>query len=283
MLVHSFHCNPFQLSTACHQWSQKDRSCFQRLLGTVKGVVYDLWVKNPYQLIVENGRELKKNYSTLTRKEVLTASSLILLGINYASALYGLSLYALGKSTFYLGLKMCSPLLQSLAMKIAQVGKGLFIFGCLPSYFLCYAIPHWMIQKVSCASHTMVHFVRQVALWIFCHVIKPFHQYCLSPIARVLSPCFHRFKVVMDCAVSSLTQHVKSVWMKIWVTIFKPFWTKVLAPLCQGISHCFHWTVQTAHALINHLWKGICFCAQWIFDHFLAPIFRLFKHHPRYA
>src|SRR5205085_1100697 len=58
MNVKNIHFNPFALSTAKSAWNNPKSSLASRVCKSVAGAVYDIYVKNPYDLTVGNCKSL---------------------------------------------------------------------------------------------------------------------------------------------------------------------------------------------------------------------------------
>jgi len=69
MVVQNFSYNPFSLTNAQSAWNDQSEACLLRGANAFAEEVYDIYVKNPYDLTINNVKALIKSPSPVTYKD----------------------------------------------------------------------------------------------------------------------------------------------------------------------------------------------------------------------
>ncbi|NNM43979.1 MAG: hypothetical protein HKM07_06515, partial [Chlamydiae bacterium] len=189
--------NPFSLPSACAAWQNPDpdSSLVTRFGKTFSAGMYDIYVGNPYKMVVENTKELNKGWNSLSRLEKAAITTIVSLSSLYTLILYGSTLYLQGKWLLALGSHTSIALVEKIGAIVQKVGLGVFLTGAVPLYGLFYALPKYIITSIPTIAHfayTQITLalkmiaakVAFVAQWTFQHTLAPLWNYVVVPVAK---------------------------------------------------------------------------------------------------
>ena len=91
MAIQSFSYNPFSLTSAQSAWNDQSGSCLLRGAKAFAGGVYDIYVKNPYDLTINNVKALINSPNPVPTKTKIAVVATVAFGTLYTLMLFGRS------------------------------------------------------------------------------------------------------------------------------------------------------------------------------------------------
>ncbi len=276
MNIQNFAFNPFALLTAQNGWQAATNSPLTNLYNGVVNTLYDLYVKNPSDMIVGNVKALTKTAALCSTKTKIAVAATAVFSTLYYLMFFGTTFYFTGQCLFALGTKTNLIPLIKIGAIASKIGNNLFMSGAVPLYALFYALPKFLISSMPKVMNFLNEQITKIAHGVFNHVLRPIWNHFIDPAMRFASD------VVKYCA-SKFEAGLKVTWdaiCKLTETIFKklliPFWNHVIYPTLCGIKDLVHYTGKMFSAALDTLKSKIASSCQWIFQNVLKPFWNDF-------
>ncbi len=253
MSVSSIYYNPFILDTARSAWQDTESSLPKKIVKSIAGATYDLYVQNPYRLTVGNLKTVINNPQAYSTKAKVGIVALAAFSSLYTCMLYGVSIYCGGKALIALGTANGSPLIAKVGGFTKLFGEKVFVTGAVPIYGLFYALPKQIIRSIPKVIEYIAPRVSQVARWVFQNILHPIWDKALSPALRSIGRVLEKAAI----AVNKLVQH-----------IIVPLWNKVIFPALQMLHRGITYIASIASKALYKLADAI----RWTVTNVISPI-----------
>lgn len=302
-IFNGIHLNPFALHTAKNEWETRDRPLPQRVLRASSGVVYDIFLKNPYDITIGNAKTIFVTSKTqYTKIQKAAGAAFILIGALYAFMLYGGTIWYSGTTIVAAGTAVGWTGLKSIGLLIQTIGEKIFLTGAVPVYGLCYLLP----KKIALFLPVMAKFVAKKMAYISRIVLLPVRDKVLVPCLKqglkvvewsqllllrvhhslqaILSP--FREKVLVPC----LKQSIKAIeWTgdflhsahrflgRILTTLFRntvqPLWNTIIKPAARFVEKVILLIIPPIKKALSFLIARVATAAQWVWTNLFIPPF----------
>ncbi len=270
MAVQSFSFNPFALPSVESAWRSGASSPVTRLYKSVTGAIYDLSVKNPYDLTIGNLKTLATapGFSLRTKVAVVAAA---FFGSLCTLMLYGTTFHLLGRGFLACGDKTEVAALTKVGEVVKELGTKLFLGGAVPVYGLFYALPKHIIASLPEIVRSVALKISTVAKWVFQNIIQPFCNaidFVVTKIAMIIKPIVES----IARAMKSIARLIVNVANQIFHYVLSPLWNKILLPGLLKIGNAIEFIATTIRSALKTLVFKIAHMAEWIFSHIIEPI-----------
>jgi hypothetical protein len=276
MSVNNIYYNPVSLETAANTWHNDTSYIPIRFLKTVKSALYDIYVKNPYDLTCGN---LFSSQETTT--QTVAAKFIGVVAVFYSLMLYGITLNLTGSPIAALGDKICFPFLSKTGFAVQKLGEKLFLAGAVPSYGLFYALPKKLIQSIPAAVKfvsnqikVLIDKVGQIATYIFDKVLVPLWRDVIIPALEGIKNAFSWVATKLVKAIEYLFEKIVQVGNFIFEKLLVPLWKDVIIPVLEGIKNAFSWVVTNLGKAIQYLSDKIVQVGNFIFEKVLVSLWK---------
>ena len=263
MNIQKMHYNPFSLTTAIESWNNKAQAIPSKLWKASSGAVYDIYVKNPYDLIVGNIKNLSNPNFTHTTLQKVAACSIIVFSILFVPILYGTTIHLMGKSIAALGTFSGLTALSNTGASVAKIGKNIFMVGAVPLYVLFYEGPKQIISNIPKFMKAVGERVAMAARWIFQNLLAPIWNKVIHPGLKLLGRACVKI-------ADSITMAAR--W--IFQNFLAPIWNKVIHP---GLKLLGRACVKIGEG-ISHLINKVADTAVWLFKNTIVPLWNKVIH-----
>lgn len=255
MSVSAFYFNPFALSHAKRAWNDPEKTLPVKILKTMSGAGYDIFIENPYNLTVGNCKKWKSSDIPLSLTTKISVTATVVLGTCYTLMLYGTSFYLLGKVIALASNKFASPTLLKIGQAVEKVGKNIFLSGAVPLYALFYAAPKHLIQSLPQAAKFAAEKAFYAAKWTFTHVLTPLFERLVAAI-QFLSPYVSNALKFLADKVALASQFV---------------YKNMLIPLLKGLQQAILFAGAKIGIALEAICKGVVQAVRWIFEKYFIP------------
>ncbi len=260
-LLSSLYTNPFSLKDASLAFnSDQKMDLFERGRKTAWGAGYDIFVKNPFELTIANGKKIYQSIGKqdISNTERVAAGMILTVGTMYSLMLYGTTTFTIGHLITLSGKGLI------VGKKIKDLGESIFLSGAVPTYGLFYALPKYTFNAVTRVFNVMVHVIEKATIWTFNHAIKPLWDKVLYPIFKFA----HRTVIKILDLINKAVHTIGKITAWIFNYVIKPLWNKVLYPIFKFA----HRTIIKILDLINKAVHTIGKVRAWIFNHAIKPL-----------
>jgi hypothetical protein len=283
--LNNIHCNPFELQTARSQWTNTEQNFPLRVLRSCSGAVYDIFIKNPYELSIGNGKRLFSSQNTYTKIEKAAGCVIILLGTLYSIILAGAATALAGKGITAAGAGIGISQITTLGKCITSLGERIFLTGAVPLYGGFYVLPHKIFQlssHVICkAANSILKIstkylrflsdkIEIVADWIFSHALLPLWNKVLNPIIKLLNfpKVFSTISKILEFTANKIGKVVD--WE--FNHLLLPFTDKVTVPVLDKVFTAIEWALDTTIDVFQLVYTKVEIVARLAFNSILAPL-----------
>jgi hypothetical protein len=274
MNVQNFSFNPFTLSTARSTWQDPANSSLIKICKTTTAALYDIYVKNPYDLTIGNCMTLIRSTETQSTKIKLAVAAAVAFGSLYTLMLYGTTFHLQGRCLLALGSKSGIATLAKVGDAVKKLGTNFFVAGAVPIYGLFYALPKHIILSLPKIAHFVAAKIAFIAKWMFQNVLQPFWDKIMVPAARVITKTFSFVAAKIGVALKAIGNTIATMSKMVFKYVLKPFWEKALLPVLQSIGHAVHAIASTLGSALKSVGIKIAHTVQWVFQHVIIPFWK---------
>lgn len=247
MAISDFKFNPFALTTAESAWQNQEDSAIKKGCKIASGAVYDIFVKNPYDLTIGNSKTLSNLQATPSRATRISVIATVVLGALYTCMLYGTSLHLQGRCLISVGSRSGLASLVKVGEVVKKVGTQLFLTGAVPVYGTFYALPKYIMHSLPKVIQVLAAKISIVAKWVFENVLYPLWNRVIVPV------------------VKGIADLVSFVAEKVFIHVLKPLWNQVLYPVLKAVATKLASTMEALGRIV----VKVC---EWILSEIIAPL-----------
>ncbi|MEI8124491.1 MAG: hypothetical protein WCG42_01900 [Parachlamydiaceae bacterium] len=256
-----FQYNPLAFHTTRNLWNNNKSSLPIKLPKLILAAAHDIYVKNPYDLIIGNCKNLINSTQPLSIKTKITVSATIAFSSLYTLILYGTAIHLSGRCLLSLGNKTGLNAMSKVGEISKTFGKNVFLAGAVPIYAFVYVVPKHIANSVPKAARLITEKVSFAANWVFKHFIIPIWEKALLPAIQGIVKGLRFVTKKIDCVLKKITDLVTSSAKWIFQHILTPLWNKTILPTLKCIKNAF-----------RSITDKISFAAIWVFKHVITPI-----------
>ena len=267
------HLNPFRLNTAVAAWNQPNKTFFLKAYNSIKGGVYDLFVKNPYELTTGNYRRFfsSENAAKHSKIEKIAIGIIIALSACYTFLLYGITICINAQLLQSLGAIAGSAQIISVAKKINTIGEKIFLCGSVPIYGILYALPKQLLKFIPIACEKIIHIIISILKYVSKKIIVPIWQHILQPILLSIYKVIKWGVTLISKTIQYLANKIMQAATWVFNNVFVPIWKYILHPIIKNTYKAIRWTVSLICNTIQYLVNKIMQAAAWAFNHVIVP------------
>lgn len=268
----NYNYNPFALSTARSAWADKDSSLPTRLFKGMAGAAYDLYAKNPYDLIIGNCEKLlNATEPPSTRTKIAVIATAVFAAL-YTLMFYGTTFHLNGRCLQALGSKTGLAVISKVGEASKALGENLFITGAVPIYGLFYIIPKHIVLTMPKIVHFVAAKVAFAANWVFQHVLAPLWTKVILPTAQIVLKGIHFVATKIGSVLKSISRIVASAANWIFQHVLTPLWEKALLPVLKAVGKVVHFVLSQIGSALHTIGLKIANSAQWMFKNVIVPV-----------
>jgi hypothetical protein len=270
-----FSFNPLALSTTEKAWNKPESSLSTRIYQAASSLVYDIYLKNPYDITIGNCSKLmnaKEPQSTLTKVGVSAAA---VFGSLYTLMLYGATIHILGSSLAALGSRTGYNAIIKAAEATKAVGKNLFVSGAVPIYGVFYALPKHAILALPIYARAAADKIAFAANWTFQNVISPVWDQVVCPALKVLGKQLSYLAKEIGHALSVIAKTVATSAQYVFKNIIVPAWKEVVLPGLKFTGKAIHSAITTIVNSLHILAQETAKAASIVFQKAIVPAFNV--------
>ncbi len=217
------------------------------------GALYDIAVKNPKDLIIGNAQMV---FHASTTQKKITALVLMILGVLYTLALYGLTGCFLGYSIAAFAGWANVPIVAKLGSLIETIGEKLLVASAVPIYGLGVALPKRIIAAFPAFFSFLSKKTETVCLWVFHNVTAPLWKHIAMPpliaVGKAIRWTYLKCRKPIDW-----------ICYRCWTYMMKPVLRVTARVVLKILNNASRLFMETARV------------AGWIFEKILFPPLRL--------
>lgn len=263
MSIQNISYNPFALSTAQTDWADTTTSLLTKASKTTASAIYDIYIKNPYDLTIGNCKTLINSSIQIATRTKIAAAATIAFGSLYTLMLYGASCHLLGSSLLAVGSASGLSILEKVGAAVQALGTNTFITGAVPIYAMLYALPKKILVSLSILAKIVADKIAIVASWTFHNLIQP----TLSVVGDVLRFVGTQIKFVLDILGKTITTIAETTFKY----VIKPFFQKVVFPLLHKFGNVIHFAYRSVSSVLEAIGSKVDLAIQWIFKNVVTP------------
>jgi len=271
MISESFSYNPFSLSTA-HQAYHSTSTPIVKAGKVTIGAIYDIFVKNPYDLTIGNAKTLAQTEKSLSLKTKVGVYATIFFGSCYALMLHGTSIHLQGRALAGAAAKTNLTAIGKVAEVLKEIGKRVFITGAVPVYGLFYALPKYIVLSIPKALTFVATKIAAAAKLIFHHVLHPLWTKVLAPAGHAVLTVIRFVATKIGETLQTMAKIVSTVAKAIFNHVMVPLWKHVIAPMLRGTVHVIKFVATKSSEILKAVSVKVFQASQWVFNHVLAPL-----------
>ncbi len=212
------HFNPLAIKTTQEKWGHTYSSRFEMVKDLSKALKYDLLVKNPHDLIVNNTKNVIFG-DNIKRIKRVAAGAIVALSSIYTTIMYGSFVYSFGSSLRTIAFFTNSNKFQITACAVRDIGSRMIYFGVSPAQFFFYKIPKGILFDFPCLVNNSVG---KISESVFNNFLSPLFKIIKKVIVWNYFQLLMAARVVFDYTSEAFT------WAR--QNIFKPFWKIKVEP-----------------------------------------------------
>lgn len=274
MDVQNFSFNPLTLSTAWSACQNDTYSPLKKIYKTATGAVYDLYIKNPYDLTVGNCKALINSTEQQSTKTKIAIITTVAFSSFYTLMLYGTTFHLQGRCLLALESKTRIATLVKVGEAVKKLGTNLFVAGAIPIYSLFYALPKYTFLSLPKIAQFAAAKISLITHWIFQNILNPLWDKLLVPAAQMIARLFHFVASKIEIALKGIEKAIASLSKMIFKYVLEPLWTYILFPSLKGFANVVHVIVKTFSSAIITLATKMADTIQYIFQNLITPLWQ---------
>jgi len=213
--------NIFSIDTARDRWNQTYSSNFEKATNIVKALEYDLLIRNPYNLTVENTKNIILNENA-SKVERAAAVALVVFAYSYTLMLYSFFIYSIGFSINGIATLTNSKHLTTLAALVDGIAKKTQLLASAPMKFLFYKIPKKIFKTSPVFLNFIIDKVCRVKTFVFDIILIPFFRIVMKVLLWEYLQMILVARIVFDKTSEICDWTFKN--------ILNPFWKNRIGP-----------------------------------------------------
>jgi len=214
--------NPLAIKTTQEAWSQVHSSKFRMIKDLSKALKYDLLVKNPHDLIVNNSKDVLFADNNISKTKRAAAGAIVVLSSIYTIIMYGSFVYSFGSSLRTIAVFTNSKKIELAAYAVMEVGSRAIHFGSFPAQYLFYKIPKGILFGFPSFVSNSINKASVICKFVFDNFLTPLFKI----IKKVL--VWNYLQLVM--AVRIVFDHTAEAFNWARHNVFSPFWKVSVEP-----------------------------------------------------
>lgn len=263
--------NPFAFSTAEDAWEDKKNLLPVRIYKGAVGAVYDICVKNPYDLTIGNCKKLINAENPQSTRTKVIVSATAAFAVLYTLMFYGMVFHLSGKCLQVLGSKTGYAAISRVGEASKTFGKNMFVAGAVPIYGLFYAVPKRIILAMPEITRFVVTKIAIAAKWIFQEVLAPLWRKVLFPAAQIIYKGLKFVVKKIEPVLKEICHLVASTAKWVFQHVLIPFWKKALLPLLKTIHNAARLILTEISSVLNAIVLKISRVISWTFQQIIVP------------
>lgn len=274
MNVQNFSFNLFSLTNAHNIWKDSASFSLTKLSKTAAAAVCDIYVKNPYDVIIGNVKALIGAAESQSRITKLGVGTVVAFGSLYTLMLYGLTFHLQGRCLLALGSKLGIATLEKVGSVVKKLGTDLFVTGAVPIYGFFYAFPKQIflsLPKMACLIAEKITFM---ANSIFQNLLQPLWAKAIIPSAQVIARALNFFATKVGAVLKIIESGIVTLANTVFKYVLKPVWENALLPVLQGIKSSVVYIASTIASAFKTVEIKIAHTVRWLFKQFISPFWK---------
>lgn len=254
--------NPFALPTAYAALTDSNSSFLGKIGKGAVGADYDIYLRNPYQLIIGNISKIIQNpdaYSTMTKVAVCAVA---ILAVPYTLMLYGSSIYLAGHCVAELGAMAGAEILIKTGQAVQATGSKVFLAGAVPIYATFYEGPKYILNSLPKISAFILEKVTVAANWAFQNIVIPAYE--------VLKVVATKISEIRDLLAKSIASAANWAFENLLVPLYDKI-QPILHMIGKGIVYVSNKLSLALHALKTTVENF----AQLVFTNVIVPVWNM--------
>ncbi len=260
--------NPFSLTTAKNGWNEQNSSSISRGCKAAVGAVYDIYVKNPYDLTVGNFRAFSNTSETKTK---VAAGAIVIFASLYTLMLYGTTFHLQGRILQTLGSKAGIAALSKTGEMLKNLGTKIFVAGAVPVYGVFYALPKQLILSLPKIVKEVAAKITQLAGWIFHNVLQPLWENVIAPVGEAVARALNFAAAKIGAALKVIGNKIAALAKSLFDHVLKPLWEKVLFPVLHGLAKVVQNIAIAVGSAVKAIGIKITQAVRILFQYVIAP------------
>jgi len=215
------HFNPLAIEATQDKWEKRGHaysSRFEMVKDLTKALKYDLLVKNPYDLVINNSKNVLFAVNIGKTKRV-AAGAIVVISSIYTIIMYGALVHSFGSSLRTIAFFTNSNRFQIIACAVRDIGSRIIYFGTSPAQLFFYKIPKGILFDFPCLVNDSVG---KISESVFNNFLRPLFKIIKKVIAWNYFQLLMAARVVFDYTSEAFS------WTR--QNIFKPFWKIKIEP-----------------------------------------------------
>jgi len=221
LLRKMLHFNPLAIKTVQEKWKNSYPSKLEMFSALSSALKYDLMVKNPYDLIIANSKNVLFADNVCKTKRV-AAAAIVALSIFYSAIMYGAFVYSFASSLRTVAVFTNFKKLEMVADSVRELGSRVINFGVSPVQHVFYNVPKGILIGIPLFISSSVNKAATVYKAIFDSFLTPI----FGIIKKVVA--WNRLQLIM--AVRVVFDYTYDVFNWTKSNVFNPFWKLRVEP-----------------------------------------------------
>ncbi len=268
----SYNFNPFALTTTQKILADKTSCLPARICKGTVAIAYDIYVKNPYELIIGNCKKLITATQPQSVKTKISVCATAILATPYTMMLYGSSIHLLGISLQSLASATSLTALPLISEATKKIGKDLFVAGAVPFYGVFYALPKHIIKILPDVLRATVAKINIAANWTIQHVLTPLWNHVILPAAQMAYQGLKFVATKISAALEAINKVIVQLAKWTFQQVLTPLWKNVIVPSAQMAYQGLKFVATKISIALEAINKVIVELAKWTFQHVLSPL-----------
>lgn len=260
--------NPFYLTTAKNAWNEQNSSSITRGCNVAAGAIYDIYVKNPYNMTIGNFRAFS---NTTENKTKIAAGVIVIFASLYTLMLYGTTFHLQGRILQSLGSQAGIANLSKTGEALKTLGTKIFVVGAVPVYGLFYALPKQLILSLPKIVREVAAKITKFASWIFHYVLQPLWERVIAPIVEAGVKALNFLITKIGETLKIIVNSIESLAKSLFDNVLKPLWEKILFPVLHGLGKVVENLAITVGSAVKAIGVKIDQAVRLLFQYVIAP------------
>jgi len=263
----AFHFNPFSIPTAKAAWNEEGANPVIAAGKSAAGVVYDIFLKNPYDLTVGNALAWKNSEVSLTRSEKAKVIAAIGFGTISSLMLTGAGSFLTGRLVVGAGATLGVSAAIFAGETLKTIGKYLFLSGAVPIYGAGFGIKYAILKIPTLVGGGWAKFVA---------LSKLLYTKLLVPLGNLLVNGLTALGTGIQFVVTKLLLGIKTVCAAISKFVVSTFQAigNLAISIAKGLWTGVKFLATKLYNAAAAVYNAIANVATYIFKEFIAPAYR---------